>query len=216
MWCQSLVANLYVLRGEAALAQQLAEASLALAVTLDAPFWGARSTFMRGLALTRQGDIAEGLEQMHRGWTAIETTGVRLNRSYFLARRAEALLHAGQADAGYTVLAEALAFIHTSGEHWWEAECHRLWGECSLTQQGPKHEAGEAVAHLQHALDIARQQQARSLELRVAMSLSRLRQLQGRHQEARQVLAEVYGCCTEGFDTADLREAKALLEALAR
>ena len=74
MWCQSLVANLYVLRGEAAMARQLAEASLALATTLEAPFWGARSTFMRGIALTRQGCIAEGLEQMHRGWAAIETT----------------------------------------------------------------------------------------------------------------------------------------------
>ena len=216
MWCQSLVANLYVLRGEAAMARQLAEASLALATTLEAPFWGARSTFMRGIARTRQGCIAEGLEQMHRGWTAIETTGVRLNRGYFLARRAEALLHVGQPDAAHTVLAEALAFIHTSGEHWWEAECHRLWGECCLAQNGPKHEAGEAVARLQHALDIARHQQARSLELRAALSLSRLRQLQGRRQEARQVLAEVYGCFTEGFDTADLQEAKALLEALAR
>jgi predicted ATPase len=153
---------------------------------------------------------------MHRGWTAIETTGVRLNRGYFLARRAEALLHVGQPDAAHTVLAEALAFIHTSGEHWWEAECQRLWGECCLAQNGPKHEAGEAVARLQQALDIARHQQARSLELRAALSLSRLRQLQGRRQEARQVLAEVYGCFTEGFDTADLQEAKALLEALAR
>ena len=83
---------------EAAVAQQLAEASLALATSLEAPFWGARSTFMRGLALTKQGFTAEGLEQMHRGWAAIETTGVRLNRVYFLARRAEALLHAGGAE----------------------------------------------------------------------------------------------------------------------
>jgi predicted ATPase len=214
MWCQSLVANLYVLRGEAAMARQLAEASLALAATLEAPFWGARSTFMRGIALTRQGNTAEGLEQIHRGWAAIETTGVRLNRGYFLARRAEALLHAGQPDAGHTVLAEALGFIHTSGEHWWEAECHRLWGECCLARQVPTREAGEAMARLQHALAMARYQQARSLALRAAMSLSRLYQQQGRRQEAWQLLTEVYGWFTEGFDTADLQEARALLEAL--
>jgi DNA-binding winged helix-turn-helix (wHTH) protein/predicted ATPase len=214
MWCQSLVANLYVLRGEAAMTRQLAEASLDLATTLEAPFWGARSTFMRGIALARQGGTAEGLEQIHRGWAAIETTGVRLNRGYFLARRAEALLHAGQPDAGPPALAEALAFIHTSGEHWWEAECHRLWGECCLAQKGPQHEAGEAVTRFQHALAMARHQQARSLELRAAMSLSRLCQQQGRLQEARQLLAEVYGWFTEGFDTADLQEARALLEAL--
>jgi predicted ATPase/DNA-binding winged helix-turn-helix (wHTH) protein len=216
MWCQSLVANLYVLRGEAAMARQLAEASLALAATLEAPFWGARSTFMRGIALTRQGNTVEGLEQILRGWAAIETTGVRLNRGYFLARRAEALLHAGQPDAGHTVLAEALGFIHTSGEHWWEAECHRLWGECCLARQGPTREAGEAMARLQHALAMARYQQARSLALRAAMSLSRLYQQQGRRQEAWQLLTEVYGWFTEGFDTADLQEARALLEALER
>jgi predicted ATPase len=216
MWCQSLVANLYVLRGEAALARQVAEASLTLATTLEAPFWGARSAFMRSIALIRQGGTAEGLEQMHGAWAIIETTGVRLNRGYFLARRAEALLHAGQPDAGRPVLAEALAFIHTSGEHWWEAECHRLWGEYCLARPGPQHEAGEAEARLQHALAMARHQQARSLELRAAMSLSRLCQQQGRCQEARQLLVEVYGWFTEGFDTTDLQEARTLLEALER
>jgi predicted ATPase len=112
------------------------------------------------------------------------------------------------------VLAEALAFIHTSGERWWEAECHRLWGECLLAQKEPKHEAGEVAARLQHALDIARHQHARSLELCAAMSLSRLWQRQGKREEARQLLAEVYDWFTEGFDTADLQEAKALLEEL--
>jgi len=214
MWCQSLVANLYVLRGEATAARQLAEASLALATTLEVPFWGTRSTFRRGIVLTRQGCTAEGLEQMQEAWAAIQTTGVQLNRVYFLARRAEALLHAGQPDTGLTVLAEALAFIHTSGERWWEAECHRLWGECLLAQKEPKHEAGEVAAHLQQALDSARHQHARSLELCAAMSLSRLWQRQGKREEARQLLAEVYDWFTEGFDTADLQEAKALLEEL--
>jgi DNA-binding winged helix-turn-helix (wHTH) protein/predicted ATPase len=214
MWCQSLTANLYVLRGEAAAARQLAEASVALATTLEVPFWGARSTFMRGIALTRQGGTAEGLEQMQEGWAAIQTTGVRLNRVYFLARLAEALLHAGQPDAGLIMLAEALAFIHTSGERWWEAACHRLWGECILARQVSIHAAGEAAARFQQALDCARHQHARSLELCAAMSLSRLWQQQGKQVEARQLLAPIYGWFTEGLDTTDLQKAKALLDEL--
>jgi DNA-binding winged helix-turn-helix (wHTH) protein/predicted ATPase len=212
MWCQSLVAQLYVLRGEAATARQLAEASVALATTLEAPFWSARSTFMRAIALTRQGYTAEGLAQMQQGWAAIQTTGVRLNRSYFLARLAEALLYAGQADAGLTVLSEALAFIDTSGEHWWEAECHRLWGECLLALPEPP--AGEVAARFQHALELARRQQARALELRAAMSWSRWWQQQGKRQQAQQVLTEVYGWFSEGLDTADLQEARTLLDQL--
>jgi predicted ATPase len=187
---------------------------VALATTLEVPFWGARSTFMRGIALTEQGCTAEGLEQMHRGWAAIQTTGVKLNRGYFLARLAEALLHAGKPDAGLAVLAEALAFIHTCGERWWEAECHRLWGECLLVQTEPKHETGEAAARFQHALDIARYQHAKSLELRAAMSLSRLYERQGARQESRQLLAEVCDWFSEGFDTADLQAARTLLERL--
>jgi predicted ATPase len=127
---------------------------------------------------------------------------------------AEALLQAGQPDAGLAMLAEALAFIHTSGERWWEAECHRLWGECLLAQQEPKHEAGEVAARFQQALEIARHQHARSLELAAAMSLSRLWQQQGKPQEARQLLAEVYDWFTEGFDTTNLQEARTLLSKL--
>jgi predicted ATPase/DNA-binding winged helix-turn-helix (wHTH) protein len=214
MWCQSLVANLHVLRGEAAAAQQLAEASIALATDLEAPFWGARSTFMRGITLTRQGWTEEGLQQMQKGWTAIQTTGVRLNRVYSLARLAEAWLHAGQPDTGLALLAEALAFVNTSGERWWEAECQRLWGECLLARQKPEHQAGEAAARLHQALAIARHQHARSLELRAAMSLSRLWQQQGKHAAARQLLAVCYEGFSEGFDTTDLQEAKALLDEL--
>jgi hypothetical protein len=136
------------------------------------------------LSAHRHGCAVEGLEQMQAGWAAIQTTGVQLNRVSFLARLAEALLHAGQPDTGLAVLAEALAFIHTSGERWWEAECHRLWGECLLAQQEPKHRAREVAARFQHALDIARHQHARSLELCAAMSLSRLWQQQGKREEA--------------------------------
>ncbi len=157
------------------MAQQLAETSLALATTLEAPFWGARSTFMCGIALTRQGrtDRGSGADAQRVGGHTDERVYDSIGAISWRAVQKRCCMP-DKPDAAHTVLAEALAFIHTSGERWWEAECHRLWGECFLAQKGPKHEAGEAVARLQHALDIARQQQARSLELRAAISLSRL------------------------------------------
>jgi predicted ATPase len=114
------------------------------------------------------------------------------------------------------MLAEALACIDTSGERWWEAECSRLWGECLLAQKGPQGEGGEAVARFQHALTLARHQRAKSLELRAAMSLSRLWHRQGKGAEARRLLQAIYGWFTEGLDTTDLQDARALLEELGR
>jgi predicted ATPase/DNA-binding winged helix-turn-helix (wHTH) protein len=216
MWSQSLVANTYLLCGRAAAAQQVAEDSVALARQLEVPFWEARSAFMRGVALTQQGDIAEGLAQMQESFAAIQTSGVRLNRVYFLARLAETLTHASQPDAALAVLTEALALIDTSGEHWWEAECYRLWGECVLAKTGPERERGEAAARFQQALAIARHQRAKSLELRAATSLARLWQQQNKRRDACDLLAPIYEGFTEGFDTADLQDAKVLLEELER
>jgi predicted ATPase len=117
----------------------------------------------------------------------------------------------GQPEAGLTALSEALALVETTGERYYEAELHRLKGELLLQHAAP--EVSHAETCFQQALDIARRQQAKSLELRAAMSLGRLWQ-QGKRQEARTLLAEVYHWFTEGFDTADLQEAKGLLEAL--
>lgn len=136
-----------------------------------------------------------------------------MHRPYFLALLAEAYGKAGQPEEGLTVLAEALAIVDNTGERNWEAELHRRKGDLLLIQQGQK--VGEAEECFRQALDIARRQQAKSLELRAAMSLSRLWQQQGKRDEARQMLAEIYGWFTEGFDTADLQEAKVLLEELA-
>jgi predicted ATPase len=111
------------------------------------------------------------------------------------------------------VLAKALATVHTTGEQFCEAELHRLKGKLLLACSAEHY--AEAEACFQQALDVARRQSAKSLELRAAMSLSRLWQHQGKREEARQLLAEVYGWFTERFDTADLQEAKALLEELA-
>ena len=111
------------------------------------------------------------------------------------------------------MLAEALTLMDTTGERVWEPELHRLKGALLLQQSADNHT--EAQACFQQALDVARSQQVKSLELRAATSLSRLWQEQGKRTEARQLLAEVYGWFTEGFGTPDLREAKALLDELA-
>jgi predicted ATPase len=131
---------------------------------------------------------------------------------YFLALLAEAYGRGGQAEEGLSVLDEALAAVQKTGERWWEAELYRLKGELILAASAE--DSAEAEAYFQHAIDIARRQQAKSLELRAAMSLSRLWQQQGKSDAARGLLAPVYGWFTEGFETADLQEAKELREVL--
>jgi predicted ATPase len=216
VWGQSFVADLYLLCGELQTARQLAEASLALATTQGVPYWIGRGTFVHGLVLAQQGDGMAGMAQMRQGLAAMQGTGAALNRAYFLAQLAATHLHIGQVDAGLVVLAEAMAVMERTGEHSWEAEVYRLKGECLLAQAGPRLQATgpcaiEAEAHFQQALTTAQQQDARSLELRAAMSLSRLWQQQGKRDDARRVLTDVYSWFTEGFDTADLQAAKALL-----
>ena len=153
------------------------------------------------------------IAQMHQGLAAFRATGAETIRPYFLALLAETSAKAGQHGAGLTLLAEALAVINDTGERRWEAELYRLKGAVLLALSAG-HDA-EAETCFRQALDIARRQQAKSWELRAAMSLARLWQRQGKRDAARQLLAETYGWFTEGFDTADLQEAKALLDELA-
>jgi predicted ATPase len=150
---------------------------------------------------------------MRQGVAAWRATGAELVRPYFLALLAEAYGKGGQAEEGLAVLAEALEVVHHTGERWWEAELYRLKGELLLAVFAENHV--EAEACFQQALAITRRQQAKSLELRAAISLSHLWQQWGKRAEAYDLLAPIYGWFTEGFDTADLREAKALLDALA-
>jgi predicted ATPase len=132
---------------------------------------------------------------------------------YYLALLAEAYGAIEQPEAGLTALAEALTLTDTTDERWSEPELYRLQGVL-LLQQASDHQA-EAEVCFQHALESARNQQAKSFELRTATSLARLWQQQGKRQEAHDLLAPVYYWFTEGFDTADLKDAKALLEELA-
>jgi predicted ATPase len=155
----------------------------------------------------------EGKTQIQQGLAAYQATGVTRDRPYHLALLAEASAEVGQTTEGLEALAEALATLAKSRVRWWEAELHRLRGELLLQHSVAPPEEVEAC--FQQAHDIARRQQAKSLELRAAMSLSRLWERQGKHADARELLAPIYGWFTEGFDTADLQEAKALLEGLA-
>jgi predicted ATPase len=134
------------------------------------------------------------------------------DRPYNLSLLAAAYAHLGQTAAGLEALAEALATLPRSGVHWWEAELHRLKGVLLL--QSAVAQPGEPEACFQQALAVARRQQARSLELRAALSLSRLWQQQGQRIAAQDLLAPIYGWFTEGFDTADLQDARALLQEL--
>jgi class 3 adenylate cyclase/predicted ATPase len=170
-------------------------------------------TFDRGAALAAQGQCEAGIAQMHQGLAAIVASGQGIGLSARLAQLAEAYGNSGQAEEGLRLLAEALAHVERIGERYEEAEVYRLKGELLLQQAVP--DAPQAEACFQQALAVARRQQARSWELRAALSLSRLWQQQGQRAAACELLAPIYGWFTEGFDTADLQEAKALLEALA-
>jgi predicted ATPase len=148
----------------------------------------------------------------------LQTVGYHLWRPYNLGLLAEALGKAGRAPEGRAVLAEALAMAHRTGERCCEAELYRLQGELTPQPSGsgvPRQAEPEAEACFLKAIETARQQGTKLFQLRAVMSLSRLRMRQGRQAEARSELAEIYGWFTEGFDTRDLQEARALLETLA-
>jgi predicted ATPase len=169
-------------------------------------------TIFLGWVLVMQEQAAAGIPQMIHGIAAYRATGAEAGRHYWLGMLAEAYGKAGQINEGLTALTEALAVVEKNGESYYEAELYRLKGALLLGQTIP--DASQAEACFQQALAIARHQQAKSLELRAALSLSRLWQCQGKHAAAYDVLAPIYGWFTEGFDTADLQNAKMLLENL--
>ena len=186
-----------------------AEAAIALSTEQGFPLYAALGTIMRGWALAMQSQGRAGMAQVRQGIAALRATGAALWVSYFCTVLAEVCAHLGHSADGLQALAEAHTLVEQQEERWWEAEVCRLRGVLLLRQPGTPQ--AEAEAWLQRALDVARRQEAKSLELRAAMSLSRLWQQQGKQAEARALLAPIYGWFTEGFDTADLQEAKALL-----
>ena len=205
-------AQLHQHRREVQATYERAEVAITLSSEWGFPTWLANGTVLRGWALAVQGQGEEGMAQVRQGLAAHRATGEELIQPYFLALLAEACQHAGQTEEGLAVLAEALAVVDRTTERWWEAELYRLKGEFLLAHSAAQH--AEAETCFRQALDITRHQQAKSLELRAAMSLARLWQRQGKRAAARALLAEVYDWFTEGFDTADLQDARALLREL--
>jgi predicted ATPase len=207
-------------RHEGQAAQEYAEAVVALSIEQGFSQWLALGTRVRGWALVEQGVVVEGIAQMRQGLDAYRATGGRIGLPGLLAQLAEAYRKAGQAEKGLAVLAEALAAVEDTGERIHEAELHRLRGELLLAQSEVKVKAEveacyrDVEACFRRAIEVARGQSAKSFELRAVMSLSRLRQEQGRGEDARQMLSQITGWFTEGSDTPDLIEAQALLEEL--
>ena len=208
----SEAALLHQCRREGLLTQERAERSITFSTEWGFASWVALGTILRGWALVQQGQSEEGIAQVRQGSAAIRTMGQELGRPRQLAMLAEAYGRVGQTAEGFVMLAEALTAVHNTGERWWEAELHRLKGQLLLARSAKQHTEAEACFH--QALDIARRQQAKSWELRAAMSLSRLWQGHRKLKKAHQLLTPIYNWFTEGFDTADLQEAKQLLAEL--
>jgi predicted ATPase len=206
-------AFLHRLRREEQAAQEQAEAAMTLSTTQGFPLWLVIGMILRGGTRAAQGQAAEDTAQLRQGLAAFQATGAEVGRPYFLTLLAEVCGRCGQAEERLSLLDEALAAVRKTGERWYEAELYRLKGEALLARASG--DFAEAETYFQQALDIARRQQAKALELRAAMSLGRLWQQQAKCREAHSLLAPVYEWFTEGFDTADLQEAKTLLEALA-
>jgi predicted ATPase len=208
----SWAAVFHQLRREERLTQERAEAAITLATLQGFPYFMAYGCPIRGWALAHQGHAQEGIEQIHQGLSAFRATGAEINLPYLLALLAEAHGPLGEPEVGLTVLAEALTVVDKTDARWYEPELYRLKGALLLQQSSDNQAEAESCFH--HALDLARSQQAKSFELRTATSLAKLWQQQGKRQEAHDLLAPVYGWFTEGFDTLDLKDAKALLDEL--
>jgi predicted ATPase/DNA-binding winged helix-turn-helix (wHTH) protein len=208
------LAVVHHLRREARLAQERAELGRRLSSEHGFAAELGRGTILQGWARVLQGQ-GEGLGQMHQGLAAYQATGAEIWKPYYLALLAEAYGRGRQRAQGLRLLTEARTVADNHGEHWWAAELHRLRGALLLGHEGARRHVVEAEQCFQQALVIAQHQQAKSLELRAAISLSRLWQAQGRETAAYELLAPIYGWFTEGFDTPDLQEARALLEELA-
>jgi len=184
---------------------------IALATEQDFPFRRAMGTISRGWVRVKTGHVAEGISLLRSGLAAYRATGAEVWVPYYVALLAWAGEMAGQFEESSTLLDEACQAVERTGERWFEAELHRHKGQL-LLRQGHA-EAAEGL--YRNALGLAREQEAKLWELRAAVSLARLRRAQGRRAEARGLLAPVYSWFTEGFETQDLKQAKALLDELA-
>jgi DNA-binding winged helix-turn-helix (wHTH) protein/predicted ATPase len=208
-------AVIHQFRRDEPLAKIFAEAAYAISADHGLLLYQATTTVTRGWTLIELGRAEEAIELIRQGLVAYRATGTELLRPHFLVLLAEALKKANRIEEGLEVLEDSLAQAHANGDQYYLAEIYRLKGELLLLSSIGQHAAAGAERCLNQAIETARKQKAKSLELRAAMSLSRLYQSRKQKKKAREVLAPVYGGFTEGFETKDLREAKVLLEELA-
>jgi predicted ATPase len=203
----------YTLCGNRAAAAAHAQELVALAEEKGAPFWKAFGMMNQGSVLALAGKASDATEMLISGIAAWRATGATVWLPLFLPHFARAHAELGQFEEAWRCIGEAMTAAETTKEKCCEAEIHRTAGEIALMSPAP--DVAKAQAHFERALAVARYQRAKSWELRAAMSMARLWRNQGKPQQARELLAPVYGWFTEGFDTLDLKEAKALLDELA-
>jgi predicted ATPase/class 3 adenylate cyclase len=210
----ALVLTSYTLihRGNYAAASMQTNELVELADEKGSPFWLAFGSMNRGCICALTGKPSDGVQMLTNAINAHRSTGARHFLPWYLSILSCTYSELGQFDDAWRCIGEAMKAVETTKERWCEAEVHRMAGEITLLSPGP--DAAKAETYFGRALAVARQQQAKSWELRAAMSMARLWRDQGKAQQARELLAPVYGWFTEGFDTRDLKEAKALLEEL--
>jgi predicted ATPase len=186
---------------------------IALADEKGATLWKAGGTLARGWILALTGKPSDAVQTITRGLAAYQFTGTTVFAPLWLSCLTRAYAELGQFHNAWRSIGEAIATIEATKERWCEADIHRITGELALTS--PEPDTAKAQASFERAISVAREQQAKSWELRAAVSMARLWRDQGKRAEARDLLAPVYGWFTEGFDTRDLKEARALLDELA-
>jgi predicted ATPase len=213
MFALALTPQVHFLSADYATVRAANEKLLAVAHDKNARYWKAVGTVLKGNLFAATGRSLDAIQEITSGLTAFRSTGATLYVPSWLSYLARAYADLGKIDDAWRCIGEATAAIETTKQKWCEAEVNRVAGEITLTSSQP--DAAKAQEYFERALAVARQQQAKSWELRAAMSMARLWRDQGKCSEARDLLTPVYNWFTEGFDTCDLKEAKALLGALA-
>ena len=213
MYALAMTSFVHLLLGNYAVVNAQVDELVTVAEEKSAPFWKAWGKLFQGHVSALTGKASDAVHQITSGIAAYRSTGATLGLTAYLSYLAKAHADLRQFDDAWRCIGEAIVTVERTKEGWWEAEVNRIAGEIAL--MGPQNDSAKAEAHFERALSVARQQQAKSWELRAAMSLARLWRDQGKVQQARELLAPVYGWFREGFDTRDLKEANALLEELA-
>jgi predicted ATPase len=211
----AITALMKLLRRDYAQVLSQCNENVVLADAKGALFYGAHARLVRAWLMALTGESLEAVRTIKVELTSLQSTGSRNIVPLHLAHLAMAYADLGQFGDAQHAIDEATQAVETTGERWWEAEVYRVAGEIALKSKSPEHNVAKAQAYFERALTVARHQQAKSWELRAAISTARLWRDQGKRDEARELLAPVYGWFTEWFDTLDLKEAKALLDELA-